>query len=115
MSYQQTQVPHLSSTMGVYSTQHDRSKPTLFLMPSFGMAFQIFDSQYNDQALLDKMNLVCVEPLGQGGSKAGVEHVRFHLTRYPARLCLLRGGVDAQDSRRVSLCLSSVLTPSSCF
>lgn len=70
-------VPHLGGISASYrlSTPFDSSKPTLVLVNSFLTNAALYDPFYNDNALTSRMNLLAIELLGHGQTRAHkVEH-----------------------------------------
>jgi pimeloyl-ACP methyl ester carboxylesterase len=65
-------VPHLRGIDASYRMDrpYDSNKPTCILVNSFTMTSALYDAQFENQTLLDAMNLVAVEPLGHGQTRA---------------------------------------------
>lgn len=64
-------VPHLFGTDAAYRMPRPYSalKPTCVLVNSFTMTSDLYEAQFNDEALLDVMNIIAVEPLGHGQTR----------------------------------------------
>lgn len=64
-------VPHLWGTDAAYvqPRPYDASKPTCVLVNSFTMTSALYEAQFQDEALLDAMNLIAIEPLGHGQTR----------------------------------------------
>lgn len=62
------QVPHLGGIEASYKLSHpyDPQKPTVVLIAPFSMPLDIFSSQFEDDALKDAVNVLAIDPLGQG-------------------------------------------------
>lgn len=60
-------VPHLGGIDASYymPQPYDRSKPTLVLINSLTTSAELFHPQYDDEAMNEAMNLLCIEPLGR--------------------------------------------------
>lgn len=65
-------VPHLGGITASYYMPHpyDPSKPTLILVNSFTTSALLYTSQYSNKSLTDGMNLLAIELLGHGGTRA---------------------------------------------
>ena len=66
-------VPHLNGTTVAYhlAGKISSNKPTLIMINSGFTCATLFRPQFNDSVLLEGMNLLAVEPLGHGGTRAG--------------------------------------------
>jgi pimeloyl-ACP methyl ester carboxylesterase len=65
-------VPHLWGIDAAYQMPHpyDPSKPTVVLINSFTTSSELYRTQFEDKSITDKMNLLAIEPLGHGQTKA---------------------------------------------
>jgi pimeloyl-ACP methyl ester carboxylesterase len=72
-------VPHLGGITAAYQTAGpiDTSKPTLILVNSFTTSSELYHDMYANSALTDAMNLVAIELLGHGQTRA---HIAPHWT-----------------------------------
>lgn len=70
------QVPHLGGITAAYQMPqpYDASKPTLILVNSFTTSSELYQSQYANKELTDKMNLVAIELLGHGQTRTQREN-----------------------------------------
>ncbi|KAF2096292.1 alpha/beta-hydrolase [Rhizodiscina lignyota] len=76
------QVPLLGGVTAAYQTPSsqpsiDPSKPTLILVNSFTTSSELYQSQYNNKALTDAMNLVSIELLGHGQTRTKRENFTY--------------------------------------
>ena len=64
-------VPHLFGTEAAYQMPrpYDPSKPTTVLINSFTMTSDLYKAQFENEALLDAMNIVAIEPMGHGQTR----------------------------------------------
>jgi len=64
-------VPHLGGITVHYAlgAPYNPSKPSALLIPGFMTTLDLFEPQFNDKDLLQKVNLVAVDPLGHGKTK----------------------------------------------
>ena len=72
-SFTQTvEVPHLDGIRASYHMPlpYDSSKPTLILVNSFTTNAKLYNPQYANKSLSDAMNLLAIELLGHGGTRA---------------------------------------------
>lgn len=69
-------VPLLSGTVVHYAigAPIDHVKPTVLLIPGFMTGVDLFDVQLSDPDLLEKLNLVAVDPLGHGRTRTKGKH-----------------------------------------
>jgi pimeloyl-ACP methyl ester carboxylesterase len=69
-------VPHLGGITAAYQTPSsiDHSKPTLILVNSFTTSSELYRDQFTNHALTSAMNLVAIELLGHGQTRAPVEN-----------------------------------------
>lgn len=69
-------VPHLNGISASYATSGplDPSKPTLVLVNSFTTSAALYRDALANSALTAKMNLLAIEPLGHGRTRAKTEH-----------------------------------------
>ncbi len=69
---QTVEVPHLGGIRASYHMPYpyDSSKPTLVLVNSFTINAKLYTPQYANKSLTDAMNLLAIEPLGHGGTRA---------------------------------------------
>jgi pimeloyl-ACP methyl ester carboxylesterase len=67
-TYNHLQVPHLDGITVHYAlgSPYDPKKPTVLLIPGFMTTLDIFEPQFSDKELVNKFNLVAVDPLGHG-------------------------------------------------
>jgi pimeloyl-ACP methyl ester carboxylesterase len=64
-------VAHLTATIGYHAPKTlSATKPTLVLIPGFACGATEFRPQVTDAGLLEVANLLVLEPLGQGATKA---------------------------------------------
>ena len=70
------QVPHLGGiTVGYQMPQpYDPSKPTLLMINAFTMTSELYRPQFDDTELSGAMNLLAVELLGHGQTRATRSH-----------------------------------------
>lgn len=70
------QVPHLGGIAAAYQMPqpYDASKPTLVLVNSFTTSSELYRSQYGNEQLTDKMNLLAIELLGHGQTRTQKEN-----------------------------------------
>ncbi|EXJ55232.1 microsomal epoxide hydrolase [Cladophialophora yegresii CBS 114405] len=73
------QVPHLGGIDAAYQSPHpyDPSKPTLILVNSFTTSSELYQKQYANKELTDKMNLVAIELLGHGQTRTKSEQFTY--------------------------------------
>ncbi|EEP78228.1 conserved hypothetical protein [Uncinocarpus reesii 1704] len=69
-------VPHLGGIDAAYrlSQPFDASKPTLVLINSFTTSSELYAAQFSSPALTSKLNLLAIELLGHGQTRAACEH-----------------------------------------
>lgn len=72
-------VPHLGGIEAAYQMPHayDSSKPTLVLVNSFTTSSELYQSQFKNKQLTDKMNLIAIALLGHGQTRTNVEHFTY--------------------------------------
>jgi pimeloyl-ACP methyl ester carboxylesterase len=72
-------VPHLGGIDAAYQSPHayDPSKPTLILVNSFTTSSDLYQKQYANKQLTDKMNLVAIELLGHGQTRTKSENFTY--------------------------------------
>jgi pimeloyl-ACP methyl ester carboxylesterase len=72
-------VPHLWGIDAGYKMAHpyDPKKPTCILINSFTTSSLLYGREFQNRTLTDVMNLLTIEPLGQGKTQAKVEHFTF--------------------------------------
>jgi pimeloyl-ACP methyl ester carboxylesterase len=72
-------VPHLGGIDAAYQSPHpyDASKPTLILVNSFTTSSDLYQKQYANKQLTDKMNLVAIELLGHGQTRTKSENFTY--------------------------------------
>jgi pimeloyl-ACP methyl ester carboxylesterase len=77
-------VPHLGGIDAAYQMPHpyDASKPTLILVNSFTTSSELYQKQYANKELTDKMNLVAIELLGHGQTRTKSENFTYWDTAY---------------------------------
>ena len=65
-------VPHLWGIDAAYQIprQLDAQKPTMILVNSFGTTSDLYEAQFRDESIAEKMNLIAIEPLGHGRTRA---------------------------------------------
>jgi pimeloyl-ACP methyl ester carboxylesterase len=75
-STQTIEVPHLGGISAAYQTSGpvDSSKPTLILINSFTTSSELYRDAYKNEALTSVMNLVAIELLGHGQTRAKAEN-----------------------------------------
>lgn len=68
-------VPHLGGIDAGYQMPYpyDVSKPTLVLVNSFTTSSELYQSQYANEELTSRMNLLAIELLGHGRTRTRVE------------------------------------------
>jgi pimeloyl-ACP methyl ester carboxylesterase len=79
MSTFTVEVPHIGGVsvgcqLAPGLTSIDSSKPTLVMIHSFGLSTWAFRSQFADERLKSKFNLIAFDSLGHGQTRARVEH-----------------------------------------
>ncbi|KAL3472050.1 Alpha/Beta hydrolase protein [Aspergillus californicus] len=76
---QTIQVPHLGGIKAGYALarEYDPSKPTFVLVNSMCMTTALYDVQFENESLTQKVNLLAVEPLGHGSTSSPVEHFTY--------------------------------------
>jgi pimeloyl-ACP methyl ester carboxylesterase len=52
---------------------YDPSKPTCVLVNSFTMTSDLYEAQFKNEALLDAMNIIAVEPMGHGQTRTSTD------------------------------------------
>lgn len=69
-------VPHLGGITAAYQTSGpvDASKPTLILINSFATSSELYRDAYANKKLTSVMNLVAIELLGHGQTRAKTEN-----------------------------------------
>lgn len=69
-------VPHLGGITAAYQTSGpvDPSKPTLILINSFTTSSELYRDAYTNETLTSVMNLVAIELLGHGQTRAKTEN-----------------------------------------
>src|ERR1700761_2726239 len=69
-------VPHLGGITVHYGlgAPLDNAKPSVLLIPGFLTGAELFETQLSDSELIDKFNLVAVDPLGHGQTKTRSSH-----------------------------------------
>ena len=72
-------VPHLGGIDCAYRMPHpyDPSKPTLVLVNSFTTSSELYNGQYANKELSEKMNLVAIELLGHGDTRTKSENFTY--------------------------------------
>ena len=73
---QTVEVPHLGGIQAAYQTsgQIDKSKPTLILINSFTTSSELYRDAFHNERLTSVMNLLAIELLGHGQTRAKVEN-----------------------------------------
>jgi pimeloyl-ACP methyl ester carboxylesterase len=73
------QVPHLGGIEAstYMPAPYDPSKPTLVLCNSFGTGADLYRHQYQNAGLEDLVNLLAIELLGHGQTRAKVENFTY--------------------------------------
>jgi len=56
---------------------YDPQKPTLILVDSFTTSSELYNEQYGNKALTDKMNLLAIELLGHGKTRCKSEQFTY--------------------------------------
>ncbi|RMY96346.1 hypothetical protein D0861_00154 [Hortaea werneckii] len=74
-------VPHLGGIDAAYQmpTSYDASKPTMVLVNSFNTSSELYKSQFANEKLTEKMNLIAIELLGHGQTRTKAEHCEYSL------------------------------------
>ncbi|KAF2463494.1 alpha/beta-hydrolase [Lindgomyces ingoldianus] len=69
-------VPHLGGIDAAYQmpAPYDKSKPTLIMVNSFTTSSELYRDQYSNEDLTSKMNLIPIELLGHGQTRAENEN-----------------------------------------
>jgi len=69
---QQIHVSHLGGISAAIQTPYpyDSSKPTLILVNSFTTSSELYRSQFSNKSLTDAMNVIAIELLGHGQTRA---------------------------------------------
>jgi len=57
--------------------QYDAAKPTLILVNSMTTTSDLYEKQFSDKALTDKMNVIAIELLGHGLTRTNSEHFTY--------------------------------------
>ncbi|KAI7163234.1 alpha/beta-hydrolase [Hortaea werneckii] len=72
-------VPHLGGIDAAYQmpTAYDASKPTMVLVNSFNTSSELYKSQFANEKLTEKMNLIAIELLGHGQTRTKAEHFTY--------------------------------------
>ena len=72
-------VPHLGGIDAAYQMPHeyDSSKPTLVLVNSFTTSSELYQKQYANKELTDKMNILAIELLGHGQTRTKSEQFTY--------------------------------------
>ncbi|KAI6855951.1 alpha/beta-hydrolase [Hortaea werneckii] len=72
-------VPHLGGIDAAYQmpTPYDASKPTMVLVNSFNTSSELYKSQFANEKLTEKMNLIAIELLGHGQTRTKAEHFTY--------------------------------------
>lgn len=66
-----THVPHLGGIDVAYRMfPHDPNKPTIVLVPPYTIESDIFREQFDDKHLTETANLIAIDPLGHGRTRA---------------------------------------------
>merc|ERR1711967_72197 len=58
-------------------TPYDASKPTMVLVNSFNTSSELYKSQFANEKLTEKMNLIAIELLGHGQTRTKAEHFTY--------------------------------------
>jgi len=76
---QTVQVTHLDGIEASYQTPrpYDSTKPTLVLINSFMTSSDLFRPQFEDEKLNEAVNMISIEPLGHGQTRAKPESWTF--------------------------------------
>jgi pimeloyl-ACP methyl ester carboxylesterase len=73
-------VAHLGGTIAGYRLSDDRvdpAKPTVVLINSMCTTSSLYNDQFNSKSLVDKVNLLAIEPLGHGATSCPSEHFTY--------------------------------------
>ncbi|KAI6832361.1 alpha/beta-hydrolase [Hortaea werneckii] len=72
-------VPHLGGIDAAYQipTPYDASKPTMVLVNSFNTSSELYKSQFANEKLTKRMNLIAIELLGHGQTRTKAEHFTY--------------------------------------
>lgn len=86
---QTVDVPHLGGITAAYQTSGpiDKSKPTLILVNSFTTSSELYADAFKTKDLTDVMNLVAIELLGHGQTRA---HKAKHYTYWDTAIMNLQ-------------------------
>lgn len=79
MSVQTIDIPHLGGIEAAYQmpSAYDSTKPTLVLVHSLMTSSELYRSQFKNKSLTDAANLVAVDLLGHGHTRAKSEHFTY--------------------------------------
>jgi pimeloyl-ACP methyl ester carboxylesterase len=85
-------VPHLGGISAAYQSSGpiDSSKPTLILVNSFTTSSELYADAFKNPELTDVMNLVAIELLGHGQTRAKTEN----WTYWDTAIMNLQGMID---------------------
>jgi pimeloyl-ACP methyl ester carboxylesterase len=77
-----TKIVHVSHLGGIDAAYqmpngYDASKPTLVLVNSFLTSSELYQPQFKNKQLTDRMNLIAIELLGHGQTRCKVEHFTY--------------------------------------
>lgn len=77
-------VSHLGGIDAGYqmSEPYDASKPTLVMVNSYTTSADLYRQQFANKQLTDMMNLLAIELLGHGKTRAKVDHFTYWDTAY---------------------------------
>lgn len=77
---QTIQVPHLGGISAGYRLSGDSidaTKPTVVLINSMCTTSSLYNAQFSSEALVGKVNLLAVEPLGHGATSCPTDHFTY--------------------------------------
>lgn len=79
LAIQTMEIPHLGgSRIGYrFGGPYDPALPTLVLVNSFTTSSELYRAQFEDEALMRKVNLLALEPYGHGATRTGSEQFTY--------------------------------------
>jgi pimeloyl-ACP methyl ester carboxylesterase len=94
---QEVEVPHLGGITAAYQTSNqgiDKSKPTLVLINSFTTSSELYRDAFHNENLTSVMNLLAIELLGHGQTRAKVENWTYWDTAIMSLQVMEKLGVE---------------------
>jgi pimeloyl-ACP methyl ester carboxylesterase len=94
---QTVEVPHLGGITTAYQTSSngiDKSKPTLILINSFTTSSELYRDAFHNEDLTSVMNLLAIELLGHGQTRAKVENWTYWDTAIMNLQVMEKLGID---------------------